>query len=83
MLFSAKVEIDDLEAITHIHMKPCIDTCPIQLGLISHAFQILQHVCLWPLDKSRLGFSANKVDLTMFTDDEKQRFVHSWKLIQQ
>ncbi|XP_053397755.1 uncharacterized protein LOC128556479 [Mercenaria mercenaria] len=69
----AKVEVDDLGLVTKVHMKPCIDTCPIQLGLLAQAFQVLQYMCLWPLDKSRLGFSANRVDLTTFTDDEKQR----------
>ncbi|KAH3725429.1 hypothetical protein DPMN_051262, partial [Dreissena polymorpha] len=69
----AKVEVDDLGSVTEIHMKACMDTCPVQLGLISHSFQLLHSVCLWPLDKSRLGFSANRVDLTTFTDDEKQK----------
>lgn len=69
----AKVETDELGIVTQIHMKPCVDVCPEQLELLTNTTQILQSMCLWPLDKSRLGFSANRVDLTTFTDDDKQR----------
>ena len=68
--FSAKVETDDLDTVTH--MKPGIDVCPIQLAVLSHSLHILQNMCLWPLDKSRLGFGTNRIDLTTFTDDEKR-----------
>ena len=71
-MFSAKVEVDELDTVIKIHMKPGIDVCPTQLAVLSHSLHILQSMCLWPLDKSRLGFSANKIDLTTFTDDEKQ-----------
>jgi hypothetical protein len=77
IFFPAKVEVDDLGLVTRVLMKPCIDTCPIQLDILAQAFHVLQYMCLWPLDKSRLGFSANRVDLTTFTDDEKQKYFSS------
>ncbi|XP_052808503.1 uncharacterized protein LOC128237211 isoform X2 [Mya arenaria] len=69
----AKVDVDELDIVTSVHLTPGVDICPVRLGAVTHAIQLLHWVCLWPLDKSRLGFTANRVDLTTFTDDDKQR----------
>ena len=67
------METDELGLVTDIHVKVSSDTSPLQLQALTHALHILQNICLWPLDRARLGFAANRVDLTHFTDNEKQR----------
>ena len=71
---TAMVEVDDLGLVEAVHLTPGCDMSPVRLEVITRALNMLRWLCLWSLDRSRLGFSANKVDLTTFTDDEKQKY---------
>ncbi|KAL3882501.1 hypothetical protein ACJMK2_028838 [Sinanodonta woodiana] len=68
-----RVQRDEKGRVEKVCLTPCIDVCPRQFGQLSNAIQIIQNVCLWPLDRSKLGFSANKINIASFTDDQKQR----------
>ena len=70
---SGQVETDELGLVLAVHLRPGTDAGHVQLKMLTTAFQVLQRICVWPLDKSRLGFSASRIDLTSFSDNEKQR----------